>query len=326
MLSEQLEPDTWFWSAEAPIGEPTTWLFEGDDGLERLGGPATFSAPDPAAFRARLTRVQLDHVALEAFGASPHRSERGVEHIRRFSTPILTFVLVAEGRMHVESEEGAFDLGSGECVIVDSRRPVTYSTSTDVRMMRSMVGIEHIPNGLERRGTSLTGPLQRTALVDSYIAFVSSILRASAAGRPTEGVHLVRAVADLHIAVLAETQDAGSHKPGESTMRHRIEDHIDRHLADPDLGPSTIAAALGISVRHAHGSFNDDEQTIGRVIRERRLTAVATELQTIRTLPEAEDLAIRYGFTSGPSLQRAFRSRYGTSLPDYHREGHRQLD
>jgi AraC-like DNA-binding protein len=326
MLSEPLETDIRLWSTDVGLGLPTTWLFEGADGIARLDGPASFSAPDPAVFRAKLTRVQLDHVALEAFGATPHRYERTDGHVRQYPTPILTFVLVAEGRIRVETDGSAFDLESGECVIVDSRVPVSYSARTEVRMMRTVVGIEHIPRGLQRRGIRLTGPMERTALVDAYIAFVSSILRATAAGRPAEGVHLVRAVADLQVAVLAETQEATSRAEGLPTMRHRIEDHIDRHLADPDLGPLTIASALGISVRHAHGSFNEDEHTIARVIRERRLTAVATELQVVRETPDPEDLAIRYGFSGGASLQRAFRARYGVSLAAYHRDGHRQLD
>jgi AraC-like DNA-binding protein len=146
------------------------------------------------------------------------------------------------------------------------------------------------------------------------------------AGRPAEGIHLVRAVADLQVALLAETQDAAARRPEETTVRHRIEDHIDRHLADPDLGPLTIAAALGISVRHAHGSFNEDDRTIGRTIRERRLRAVATELQVARELPDAEDLSARFGFASATALQRAFRAQYGMSIAAYHREGHRQLD
>jgi AraC-like DNA-binding protein len=321
-----METDARFWSTEVGDGEPATWLFEGDDGLERLSGPASFSAPTSSAFRAKLTRVQLDHVALEAFGATPHRYERTEAHIREHGTPILTFVHVADGGIRVEAAHSTFEVESGGCVIVDSREPLAYTADSDVRMLRTMVGIEHIPPRLQQRGTSLRGPLPRTVLVDSSIAFVSSILRASAAGRRAEGVHLIRAVADLQVALLAEAQDTASHPPGETTLRHRIEDYIDRHLADPDLGPMSIAAALGISVRHAHGTFNDDEQTIGRAIRERRLTAVATELQVTREPFDADDLSARYGFVNAAALQRAFRARYGSSMSDYHRAGHRQLD
>ena len=326
MTIEDIRTDPRLWATDATAGEPITWLFAGEDGLSRLSGPGDYSAAEHTAFRARLTRVQLDHVALEAFRATPHRFERRDQHLRDHPTPILAFILLAEGRMQVEARSGAFQLCSGECIVVDSRDELAYSASSEIRLLRALVGTEHIPGSLQRRGEGLAGPMERTALVDSFIAFVTSILRAAASGKEAQGIHLVRAVADLQNAVLAEAQEAASREPGSAPLQHRIEDHIDRHLADTELGPHSIAAALGISVRHAHGTFNEDDRTISRVIRERRLSGVATELQVARELPNAEDLTARYGFKDAQALQRAFRARYGMSLKDYHHEGHRRLD
>jgi hypothetical protein len=148
--------DAWF--SETPRTAPETWTFEGRAGLERLGGPTSMSAPDPDGFRARLVRVQLDHVALESLALGPHRSERDAAHVADSSRATFTFVLVAEGTVRVESRLASFDVPAGQCVLLDSRTPVTVSADGDVRMLRSVVGAHHIPIGLRHTGVPLTGP------------------------------------------------------------------------------------------------------------------------------------------------------------------------
>lgn len=315
--------DPWF--AEDDPGAAWTWLFEGEDGLRRLGGPARWSAPDPGAFRGRLVRVQLDHVALEAFRATPHGFVRRADEVADSAKDLLTFVLVTEGQLHVETDDGPFDLAAGRAIIADSRRGLGYTASGDVRMLRAMVGVERIPAGLRRSGVGLMAPLPRTALVDAFATFVSHVLRAAAGGAAVRGVHLTRAVADLLTEVLAEAQESLRGPDRGAELRDRIEQHIERHLAEPDLGPASVAEALGISLRHAHGTFNEDGRTIGRFIRERRIGAVSAELRSGRALPSDEYLADRFGFSSVATLRRAFRTEHGMSTEAYHRRGHREF-
>jgi AraC-like DNA-binding protein len=321
--SEERAYEHWF--AETPEHSPATWTFEGASGLARLSGPTMMTAPEPSRFRARLVRVQLDHVALESFAAGAHRSERDAGHLADPARATYTFVLVAEGVLHVECGPASFDVDAGRCMLLDSRTPLTWWSEGDVRLLRSIVGAHHIPIGLRHRGLATSGPLQRTPLVDAFIAFVSNVLRSAAVGRPVAGSHTTRAVADLHTAILAEAQDASPEPPREPGLRSRIEDHIERHLDDPELGPASIAQAMGVSLRHVHGTFNEDDRTIARYIRERRLAAVAAALRTTEHLPPVEHLAHRFGFNRADAMQRAFRHRLGMSISEFHRRGHRDL-
>jgi AraC-like DNA-binding protein len=139
------------------------------------------------------------------------------------------------------------------------------------------------------------------------------------------GTHTTRAVADLHTAILAEAQDGGAAPSRGAGLRSRIEDHIDRHLDDPELGPVTIARALGVSLRHVHGTFNEEDRTVARYIRERRLESVAAVLRTTERVPPIEHLAQRFGFSRADAMQRAFRHHHGMSVTEFHRRGHRDL-
>lgn len=302
---------------ESPLDPASDRRFEGTDGLERLGGE--YRTADPEAFRARSVRIQLDHVALEAFGATPHRFLRGPDRAPDLRRSALSFVLVAEGRLDVDTETTAFELTEGQCILVHSGRAWSYRTDDDVRMLRTTVGVEHVPSGLHPRAdeVDIDGSLDRTPLVDAFIAFISNVLRAASAGRTVAGVHTTQAVADLHAAVLAEVQETLRPGADEDDLRHRIERYIDDHLAEPDLGPVSVARAFGVSVRHIHGTYNHERHTVARVIRERRLRGVAEAVLASDERPSVEALAERFGFRDGAALQRHFRRRMGTSIAAY---------
>lgn len=325
MSAEDDEIGTFPGQSGASPGVSATWLFEGADGLSRVSGPHLFTASPPEAFRARLTRVQLDHVALDAFGVSAHRSRRGQEEIERFPTPLLTFVFMSEGHFDVELTGTTFRLRSGQFIVVDSRDPIRYSTDVAVRLLMASIGVEHVPPYLQERGMTMPGPLGRTPLTDSFLAFASAMLRSAANGRPARGAELVQATADLLNAVLAEAQNATQEPTGPAGLRYRIEEHIEAHLTDTDLSPGTIAGALGISVRHAHSVFNVGERTIGRHIRDRRIARIALTLRTSPSTPGLSDLATRFAFSSTEAMSRAFRSQIGMSPSEYRASSHRSL-
>jgi len=88
--------------------------------------------------------------------------------------------------------------------------------------------------------------------------------------------------------------------------------YIDRHLQDPDLSPSTIAAAHRVSVRSLHLLFEGSDDTVSRLISKRRLDRARADLQA------SEDVAIaivsaRWGFGSPSHFTRVFRQQFGLS-------------
>ena len=87
--------------------------------------------------------------------------------------------------------------------------------------------------------------------------------------------------------------------------------YIERHLLDGAITPQRIAAAHGVSVRTVNRVFNATGQTVGEVIRVRRLARAREEL-TESDRPVSA-IAHRWGFSDSSHFSRSFKAHYGTS-------------
>jgi AraC-like DNA-binding protein len=88
--------------------------------------------------------------------------------------------------------------------------------------------------------------------------------------------------------------------------------HIDRHLADRDLSPASVAAALGISVRTLHLVFEPSGASFARYVLRRRLEECHAALLDNPTRP-VTDIAFAWGFGSLSSFYSAFQAAFSMS-------------
>jgi AraC-like DNA-binding protein len=88
--------------------------------------------------------------------------------------------------------------------------------------------------------------------------------------------------------------------------------HIDRHLADPALSPSGVAAALGISVRALHLLFEPTGSSFARHVLRRRLEECRAAL-LINPTRAVTDIAFAWGFNNLSTFYRAFQAAFGLS-------------
>jgi AraC-like DNA-binding protein len=86
--------------------------------------------------------------------------------------------------------------------------------------------------------------------------------------------------------------------------------HIDRHLADPDLSPASVAAGLGISVRTLHLLFEPTGASFARYVLRRRLEECRAALLANPSRPVI-DIAFAWGFSSLSAFYRAFQAAFG---------------
>jgi AraC-like DNA-binding protein len=128
-------------------------------------------------------------------------------------------------------------------------------------------------------------------------------------------------VLDLLTVALADRLDQlnGSSSPArQRTLLPRIYAFIEEELADPELSPSTVAAAHHISVRYLHRLFQDDGRSVAGWIRERRLERCRRDLVD----PALADRSIgataaRWGFGNHAHFNRVFRATYGLPPGEY---------
>jgi len=87
---------------------------------------------------------------------------------------------------------------------------------------------------------------------------------------------------------------------------------IDRHLADPDLSPISVAAALGIGVRTLHLLFEPTGVSFARHVLRRRLEECRTALLACPGRP-VTDIAFAWGFGNLSTFYRAFQTAFDAS-------------
>ncbi|MEV0124904.1 helix-turn-helix domain-containing protein [Streptomyces sp. NPDC050703] len=130
----------------------------------------------------------------------------------------------------------------------------------------------------------------------------------------------------LDLLALFIDEQCGRYSPrapeSAAAMVARVKSHIVQNLSDPDLSPTTIAAAHFISVRYLHKLFQLEGTTVGEWIRAERLERCRRDLlrSPARGLGVAT-IARRWGFVSPSHFSRVFRAAYGVAPRDWQTHG-----
>ncbi|MFE2232272.1 AraC family transcriptional regulator [Streptomyces sp. JL2001] len=142
--------------------------------------------------------------------------------------------------------------------------------------------------------------------------------------RPSDAPRLGATVLDLVSAWLAHTLEAEAALAPETRQQVLVEGvraFVHQRLHDPELTPSTIAAAHHVSLSHLHRVFTQQSggETLAAWIRARRLEQARRDLADPALLATPiHAIAARWGFPRASDFTRAFRAAYGMS-PREHR-------
>ncbi|MEU1286608.1 helix-turn-helix domain-containing protein [Kitasatospora sp. NPDC005856] len=169
--------------------------------------------------------------------------------------------------------------------------------------------------------TAFSGAEGSAALLTDYLSRM-----AHQATELDEAVGRRAAATALDLLALFVDDRAGRARPqGSRTAAslERIKEYILRNLRDPDLSPSTIAAANFMSVRFLHKLFQQEGTTVGGWIRTQRLDRCHRDLLR----PMAGELGVagiarRWGFANSSHFTRAFRAAYGMTPRDWQAGAH----
>ncbi|MFJ6747776.1 MULTISPECIES: helix-turn-helix domain-containing protein [unclassified Streptomyces] len=166
----------------------------------------------------------------------------------------------------------------------------------------------------------------QTGIAALLSQFCLQVSEDSASYQPEDGPRLGRVAAELVAALFAHAVEDESLLPPDARKRTlvlRIKRYIQQHLHDPQLTPTTIAAAHHLSTSYLHRLFQDEEATVAAWIRRRRLEGARRELgdPALRSVP-IHRIAARWGFPRAVDFSRAFRTAHGLAPSDYrHQEG-----
>lgn len=270
-------------------------------------------AEDPDAFRGGLDVVQTGDIHLFTVNAGAHAVHRTEPLIAKAPQHYLKFTLVDAGQGLIVQDGRDTAVRAGDMAVYDTDKPYSLVFDDEIRMSIVMFpkDLLDIPAELLGRitATRFDGTSGVAAVVRPYLASLTQQLA-------TVDAHvahrLLRTAFDMVGTLLeAELGDATlTTEHGE--LRRRILTFIDEHLTEVDLGPTAIAAAHFISVRHLHALFREQGTTVSALIRSRRLERCHEELTSPGHATESvSKIALNNGFLDPAHFSRTFRRHFG---------------
>ncbi|WP_170215997.1 AraC-like ligand-binding domain-containing protein [Asanoa ferruginea] len=272
-------------------------------------------------FDASIEVVDLGRVQLSKICYPPLRVTRSSRHIRQSNPDVLYLTVPVRGVLTVDHADRDPTVGSGEFTMIDTSLPGVVANREPVEQF-----IIHVPRAeMPMRPADLPALLARPFPVGEglgglLLTAVRHIIGTGDRYAPEDGARLASVLIDLVAALLAETvrEVAAARDAQQRLLQHRILDFIERHLTDPALSPSVIAAAHNISLRYLHLLFQSQALTAAAWIRQRRLDRCRRDLRNPGLARQSvAAVGARWGFTDATAFSRAFKQTFGMPPGEY---------
>ncbi len=277
-----------------------------------------------ATFKGRITAWQLGDSALMEIKAVHHDTGRSRGDIVQGSRDyVFLYRQKAEAWFDFDYQPG-FISRAGSLALGDADRAFTTGPTGSKPFHHYVLKVPRdllrpaISNAEDIATTVVSAPFGIGALLLNYF---DTLVREVPYIVPEDQTATLRALMSLTAAALGRA--ARSHDPQEAFHAAQLNlarEFIARNALDPNLGPTHIAAALGVSLRRLHRIFEAAGDTVSRHILHCRLEVVRSRLRspTFRQVTIL-DLALACGFASLPTFYRTFRDAYGLPPAEYRR-------
>jgi AraC family transcriptional regulator, positive regulator of tynA and feaB len=286
--------------------------------LEVLARTYTFGFAVRAApasgerFSAHTSRWQLGSLALVHTVHDRGDGRRGPAEIAASVPDLVGLLYMRRGTIGLDFEGKPVVLRPGELVMWDTARRGGFTTSGRVDNQTLVVPRERLaiaaPGYEAMFGRPFRSDHAAARLMGSFLGSLMPVVSSlDVAARDA----VADAALDIARAVVGSRDDAQPRQQTSSRLM-AVRLYIDANVSNPSLSPATIAKANAISLRTLHRLFESTDDSVGAVIRERRLGRCRADL--LRGTDESVTaIAFRWGFRNMSFFSRLFRERYGVS-------------
>ncbi len=298
----------------------TGFSVSGAADLERISQSSRLSADEPEQFAATISTAHVGSTLLTRFRSSPVHSERTTSHLGDSYTSLLQVGMVLEGSLEARQSDRVAVVGPGQgaCILLD--RP--FSSTND---FLDLVQVDVPATTVLGWGIDVANLHCRTWRLSSLaricVRFLTEFVSQAPKGPAGTGHNLDAVVLGMS-RILVEDCAAGLRQPSlspEDLLRARATSYIDHHFSEPSLEPKTLAEALGISRRYLYRLFEDGDQSVAGILRNRRLDRASLILTLPQdTPPSIRSVARLSGFRGEDQFTRCFRARFGVSPTQFH--------
>jgi AraC-like DNA-binding protein len=291
--------------------------------INDLFGRAEVTIGDATDFRGSITHARLGSLELVDVVSSREVSERTARHIGHDSRDSFILVNVLRGSVRLRQGRHDIEMPAGSFTLYASGRPMVWIHDEHTEIRNIAIPAAMLRGRLRNVDCLLCRPhSDRVALwrlTSDFLVSLAGQLR-RLPGHAAYGV----AGQLFELMTLALETDEGDlplgAAPVRAALRRECDAYIRCHLTEASLGPETIAASVGISVRSLHRVFREADQTVGDFIREARLgTSHAMLADPGKAHLSIAEIACRAGFRSQAHFANAFKQRYGCAAGEWRR-------
>ena len=272
--------------------------------------------PHHDVFRGWVRRWRIDDILMADSRCGPCSGRRARHQLADTEGEFVFVMISQKGAMTLTQRDTVATLTPGDVVALDStqRNQFTVPESLSLRgMVIPRVALDEVGgHPWMRDGVVLDPTAPAIRLLTNHLATLSEVLP----GLGSAAMSAARMAAlELFVGALRSDSHVCSATSVRPALRASIERYIDRHLLDGAVTPAAIAAAHWVSIRTVNRVFSATGQTVGEVVRARRIARARAEV-TASDQPVSV-LAHRWGFSDTSHFSRTFKAHYGYSPTDY---------
>lgn len=252
--------------------------------------------------------MMVGHV--HATGQDIHRTAR---HVSNAPAEFFQVAVMAAGHARMEQDDRQAVLTPGDLLVYETNRPFEWQFDSTWNTYVYSFPLDFIPLTPDQRKRLTARRIGGDgALAGLTSRFLGDLASTGAHLTLEESVRMAQHASDLLVTLLrSQSRDEVVREAMQRTYVTRAKDHIDRTLADPALGPATVAAAVGVSVRYLHKLFAAEGVGVAEYIRDRRLEHVRRALCDPCQAPRPiATIAADFGFGDLSGFNRAFRRKF----------------
>lgn len=313
MYAADYQAQPYHFRYHAPMG-----LKQWVEGAQESFGPLDITAPEPLTFRASVRTASLGEVKLFDMHTPAHSVRRDPSPEDRLHGGYCKLSLQLEGQTTITQDGRTCTLEPGDLALYVTKRPYRLDYTGPQRSLIVLFPQNFVHLSSDYMGLITASPVSDTQGLGKFAVPLFEQLAANL--EELSGPHalaLVRSALEMVITVMVAESTQAGRQPSNTTF-HQALTYIEEHLGDPELGPTTIAEALYISLRQLHSRFAAHQQTVSASIRSRRLERIRQDLANPRYRGESvQTISARYALFDPSYVSKAFKAEYGESPSAY---------
>lgn len=249
--------------------------------------------------------------------------------IRSTAFEELALLLMVKGRAHYAYEDNQkMEVDAGGFFLLDCSRPVSLSFTRHsvIQLDLSRPLLESVFPGAMPAPAQIQAALANSRLADLLREHLQQFPKIVAGMAPLEQQALLNASESFAITAIegAISASIGMSEQSHAGLLAAAQRYIRRHVANRDINPAAVAAAVGCSRSMLYKLFAEKDLTVQGYIRELRLQQLLRLLQKEKSNVPIHTLAERCGLYNTPNVSRVFRNRFGISPSEARAAAHQQ--